>query len=447
MRHHSFGFVLSACLCGALFGGCAGGGSTATRTGGALPASGDSAPVQQRGAAVRRTQSVPTCSGTSGFIAEGGGSNVSDAAYAAIVYGYGNEICDAVSSIVGGYTNIISSGGDTAQDSFIGGGYTNTITGGAQYGFIGGGHSNTLTGLTGAMSGGYNNTDAGTDGMLGAGESNDITSAGFDAVIGGGSTNKVSAEDGFLGGGVNNIVSAQYGAITGGNANTVSGSAAVIGGGQGSYAEGAYATVPGGYDNNAAGELSFAAGFKSYARYAGSFVWSDYASGATLLESTGVNQFLARATGGFTLWTNATNTVGATLAPGSGTWASASDRDLKTDVAQLDDAAVLAKVAELPISRWSYKSERGVRHVGPMAQDFYAAFGVGADDKHITSIDEDGVALAAIKALHAENGALHAENARLRRQLGVLTAAEARHETHDRRVDVALASLGAALPR
>ncbi len=44
-----------------------------------------------------------------------------------------------------------------------------------------------------------------------------------------------------------------------------------------------------------------------------------------------------------------------------------------------------------------------MRHVGPMAQDFYAAFRVGEDDRHITSIDEDGVALAAIKALHAEN--------------------------------------------
>jgi hypothetical protein len=63
---------------------------------------------------------------------------------------------------------------------------------------------------------------------------------------------------------------------------------------------------------------------------------------------------------------------------------------------------VLAKIDALPISRWSYKSERGVRHVGPMAQDFYAAFKVGEDDKHITSIDEDGVALAAIKALHSQ---------------------------------------------
>jgi hypothetical protein len=95
---------------------------------------------------------------------------------------------------------------------------------------------------------------------------------------------------------------------------------------------------------------------------------------------------------------------------------------LKTDVANVDDDAVLEKVAALPISRWSYKSERGVRHLGPMAQDFYAAFRIGEDDKHITSIDEDGVALTAIKALHASNAALHAESARLRSLTSVQSA-------------------------
>jgi hypothetical protein len=142
-------------------------------------------------------------------------------------------------------------------------------------------------------------------------------------------------------------------------------------------------------------------------------------------------QFLARASGGFTLYTNAASTVGAQLAAGSGTWASLSDRNVKTNIAPLDDATVLDKVAALPISRWSYRSEHGVRHMGPMAQDFYAAFKVGEDDKHITSIDEDGVALAAIKALHAEN-------ATLRRRL-------ADDETHVRRVDAVLAHIVAVL--
>ena len=81
---------------------------------------------------------------------------------------------------------------------------------------------------------------------------------------------------------------------------------------------------------------------------------------------------------------------------------------MKSHIVALDDAAVLAKVATLPVSEWSYTSESGVRHVGPMAQDFYATFGVGEDNRHITSIDEDGVALSAIKALHRENVALRA---------------------------------------
>jgi hypothetical protein len=52
-----------------------------------------------------------------------------------------------------------------------------------------------------------------------------------------------------------------------------------------------------------------------------------------------------------------------------------------------------------------------------MAQDFYAAFGTGIDDRHITSIDEDGVALAAIKALHRENDQLRSENRSLESRL------------------------------
>jgi hypothetical protein len=142
------------------------------------------------------------------------------------------------------------------------------------------------------------------------------------------------------------------------------------------------------------------------------------------------------------------------LAAGSGTWASASDRALKTDVARIDDAAILDKVGRLPISRWSYVTERGVRHVGPMAQDFHAAFGVGEDDKHITSIDEDGVALAAIKALRTENAgaraaidALRAENVRLAAstsaQSAQLAALKASQSQHDLLVQRQLRRLGA----
>lgn len=67
----------------------------------------------------------------------------------------------------------------------------------------------------------------------------------------------------------------------------------------------------------------------------------------------------------------------------------------------LDVHEILARVAALPISSWSYLSDEDtVRHIGPMAQDFYGAFGLGVDDRHIDPADGQGVALAAIQALY-----------------------------------------------
>lgn len=43
-----------------------------------------------------------------------------------------------------------------------------------------------------------------------------------------------------------------------------------------------------------------------------------------------------------------------------------------------------------------------MRHMGPMAQDFREAFGLGEDEKHISTVDAQGVALAAIQALYHE---------------------------------------------
>jgi trimeric autotransporter adhesin len=108
------------------------------------------------------------------------------------------------------------------------------------------------------------------------------------------------------------------------------------------------------------------------------------------------------------------------LTPDAGTWSSLSDRDAKTNFAPLDDASILEKVSTLPIGAWRYKSEAGVRHLGPMAQDFFAAFGVGADDRHITSIDEDGVALAAIKALDAKLARKDSDNRQLQGRIARL---------------------------
>jgi hypothetical protein len=94
-----------------------------------------------------------------------------------------------------------------------------------------------------------------------------------------------------------------------------------------------------------------------------------------------------------------------------------SDRNAKENFAAVDPQEVLQQVAALPISRWTFKTEAGVKHVGPMAQDFHAAFGVGADDKHIATVDADGVALAAIQGLNQKLEEQRAENAELKARL------------------------------
>ncbi|MCC6231572.1 MAG: tail fiber domain-containing protein [Verrucomicrobiales bacterium] len=84
----------------------------------------------------------------------------------------------------------------------------------------------------------------------------------------------------------------------------------------------------------------------------------------------------------------------------NGTFVSASDRHRKERVSPVDPESVLARVAALPLAEWSYREDPGTRHLGPMAQDFHAAFALGEDDRHIAMVDADGVALAAIQGLH-----------------------------------------------
>jgi len=98
-----------------------------------------------------------------------------------------------------------------------------------------------------------------------------------------------------------------------------------------------------------------------------------------------------------------------------------SDRDAKENFATVDSTDVLRKLADLEISTWSYKSERdGARHLGPMAQDFRATFGLGASDRSIFLVDADGVALTAIQALNTELESVREENRGLRRSIGSL---------------------------
>ncbi len=98
-----------------------------------------------------------------------------------------------------------------------------------------------------------------------------------------------------------------------------------------------------------------------------------------------------------------------------------SDRNLKENFVAVSSRDVLEKVAGLSISRWNFKGDTATLHVGPMAQDFHAAFGLGTDDRHIATVDADGVALAAIQGLNqkveAREASLRKENAELKARL------------------------------
>lgn len=79
---------------------------------------------------------------------------------------------------------------------------------------------------------------------------------------------------------------------------------------------------------------------------------------------------------------------------------------------------ILQRLSELPIQTWNYKwNDAAIRHIGPMAQDFAAAFAVGEDDKHICPVDAQGVAFAAIQGLYRMVREKEAQTASLQAQL------------------------------
>jgi hypothetical protein len=97
-----------------------------------------------------------------------------------------------------------------------------------------------------------------------------------------------------------------------------------------------------------------------------------------------------------------------------------SDRNMKENIQPVDPAVILDKVAALPIATWSFKEEANGTHIGPMAQDFHAAFGFGNTDSGIMTVDADGVALAAIQALAQEKTAVRGQVSEVRDRVSEL---------------------------
>jgi hypothetical protein len=373
-----------------------------------------------------------------GFI--GGGTNCTIAAASDLCFiggGHGNTIGSfAANGFIGGGENNFIGGGSDA----IAGGTANLVTSGAYYSAIGGGQGNRIDYV----------------GSVGTPQQSDI---------GGGFSNLVYASVSFVGGGNYNVIKTPDSVIAGGYSNVdtyiaYAGDSGfdTVSGGSANIASGIGATVPGGQNNTASGYDSFAAGIDASALNDHSFVWgSGGANGITPFASTGDDQFLMGPNVSVGINTNdpqsaldvngsihtsgtlfadysvvvgnsqvilysngniqAENNiiaendingfqVNATFVYANTVYANGvaltSDRNAKENFKPVDNQAVLAKVASLPVTEWNYKTQsKDVQHIGPMAQDFQAAFGLdGADDKHISVVDEGGVALAAIQGLN-----------------------------------------------
>ena len=155
----------------------------------------------------------------------------------------------------------------------------------------------------------------------------------------------------------------------------------------------------------------------------GSFVFGDRSTGVSgaIVTSSAPNEFMVRAAGGFVFYTNGALTSGATLAAGGSGWGIVWDVHMKEHFREVGGDDTLAAIARMPVRTWSYKTQdASIRHMGPTAQDFHAAFGLGESAVRIHTIDADGVALAAVKALEARTRALPDDTRALRDQVAAL---------------------------
>lgn len=375
----------------------------------------------------------------------GGAFNTANGDNATVAGGYDNEVDSASSTIGGGIYNVVQSNGTY---SCIGGGYGNVIQSNSVLSIICGGNQNIIQPLGGstAIVGGYGNTiysnSSGcfigggglnnilynnSESAISGGFQNNIQSGVLRATIAGGNNNSIQSGANYsaVSGGTGGLIqtNAFSSTIAGGQGNTVNSGAyyGTVGGGVNNIIGGAGGTIPGGNGNGAIGVNSFAAGTFAQATNDGSFVLSDQTY--VNFYSTAVNQFSARFNGGYRFVTGTGKsvvfTVGAgvnqtvTWTPGSASWSFSSDRNLKDRFASVDTQSVLDRVAQLPITEWSYKGY-DQRHIGAMAQDFHTLFPLNSEDKVLNDADLHGVELAAIKGL---NEKLERENAELKARL------------------------------
>jgi hypothetical protein len=239
-----------------------------------------------------------------------------------------------------------------------------------------------------------------------------------------GSDNEVKGAAGFAAG-ANNHVCDHYGVALGNKARS---GGPLIGGKCDPETVNVYglAAVAIGSNVTADRDYSTAMGrFASNNGFSGTFIWADGSAHQAddTFRNTANNEFAARATGGFRFRTNFGGTTGCNLPAGSGVFNCTSSRATKMNFAAVSGTDVLSKIRALPISTWNYISEGDkVRHLGPMAEDFHAAFGLGDSDKAIGVQDLASVSLAGVKALEERTAELQGKTEEVERLRGEVAA-------------------------
>jgi hypothetical protein len=170
-----------------------------------------------------------------------------------------------------------------------------------------------------------------------------------------------------------------------------------------------------GYNVTADQDHTMALGkFASNNGFSGTLIWSDGSATASAdtFRNTANNEAAFRATGGFRFRTNLTGTTGCNLPAGSGVFNCTSSRSTKENFAAVNGEALLATLRDVPVTTWNYITEgQQVRHIGPMAEDFSAAFGLGTNNTSIGVQDLAGIGIAAVKALEERTAQLQAKTA------------------------------------
>jgi hypothetical protein len=380
----------------------------------------------------------------------GGGGNQALSNYAIIGGGHENEASGYISTVGGGSENVASENGST-----VGGGFRNTASDAEAT--VGGGMDNTASGYSSAVGGGTDN----------------IARASF-STVGGGRQNTASGSGGAtVSGGFANAAGGGYSAVPGGTRNRAAGYVSYGAGyqakalhdgcfvwsdySQTGLEDSLYTTAENQFLIRAAGGVGIGTNAPAamldvtgestpslpnlylqqtspggYTRLRMRNTYStDYWDIAAGPSATDRLNFFTRDHNVVTFWPHGidfgggnliTTSVGAVLTQG-GAWQNNSARASKTDFERVDHREVLETLAVLPVTRWRYKVEpESVRHIGPVAEDFYEAFGLGTDEASIGTVDADGVALAAIQGLYELVQEQQVEIEALRNEIGEMKA-------------------------